>query len=52
MMVYSVFTAQGDLLYNGGSWPMARAALDLIVLENKGVPQLLFLPGSKPAEEA
>lgn len=44
-MYFAVFTAQGDLLYNGGSWPMARAALDQIILADNGIPQLLFLSG-------
>lgn len=38
-MLFAVFTPQGDVLYNGGSWPMARAALDSLVLVDD-LPQL------------
>ena len=39
-MFFLVWTAQGDVIYKGGSWPMARAALDSVVLADKAHPQL------------
>lgn len=35
-MWFSVFNSDGDLLYEGYSWPMARAALDFAVMHNNG----------------
>ena len=37
-MWFSVFKADGDLLYEGYSWLMARAALDFAVMQdNRGL---------------
>ena len=48
-MFFTVVTAQGDVLYNGGSWPMARAALDALVHQDKGCPRLVV--DSEPETE-
>lgn len=39
-MFFHVFNSEGDLLYEGYSWPMARAALDKLVLMDDGCPRL------------
>lgn len=39
-MWFSVFNSDGDLLYEGYSWPMARSALDYAILRDKGCPVL------------
>lgn len=43
-MWFSVFKADGDLLYEGYSWPMARAALDFAVMLDNGCPVLTITP--------
>lgn len=47
-MWFSVFKADGDLLYEGGSWPMARAALDFAVMQDNGCPVLTIRPAVEP----
>lgn len=41
-MWISVFNCEGDLLYEGYSWPMARAALDHIMMQGNGCPAVTF----------
>ena len=43
-MIYTVYRADGSLAYEGGSWPMARAALDCVVLSDEKCPQLVIRP--------
>ena len=43
-MWFSVYDAEGDLLYEGSSWPMARAALDFAVMQDNGCPALIIRP--------
>lgn len=45
-MLFMVCDDNNKVLYNGGSWPMARAALDALVLADKGCPQLYCWPQS------
>lgn len=37
---FTVYNAEGRALYDGGSWPMARAALDYAVRLDEGCPRL------------
>lgn len=46
-MCFSVFNSDGDLLYEGYSWPMARAALDFAVMQGNGCPVLTITPITK-----
>lgn len=46
-MWFSVFQSNGDLLYEGYSWPMARAALDFAVMHDDGCPVLTITPFTK-----
>lgn len=39
-MRFTVYNAGGRILYDGGSWPMARAALDYTVRLDEGCPRL------------
>ena len=41
-MWFSVFNAAGELIYEGVSWPMARAALDFVVMLDNGCPKLII----------
>ena len=41
-MWITVFNPDGDVLYEGSSWPMARAALDHIMLQGNGCPAVTF----------
>lgn len=43
-MLFTVLNPDGDLLYEGSSWPMARAALDHAVMKDDGCPSLAILP--------
>ena len=43
-MWFQVFEPEGDLLYEGYSWPMARAALDYAMMQNNGCPALVITP--------
>lgn len=43
-MWFSVYNSDGDLLYEGYSWPMARSALDYAILRDKGCPVLTITP--------
>ena len=43
-MKFIVTDASGRVLYDGGSWPMARAALDFAVHKDEGCPTLDILP--------
>lgn len=51
-MLFNVCTAQGDVIYNGGSWPMARAALEhlIVIYDGGSCPQLTItqLPEKEP----
>lgn len=44
MMWFEVFNVDGDIIYEGTSWPMARAALDFVVGQNAGCPVLSIHP--------
>lgn len=44
MMLFILRDAQGNALYEGRSWPMARAALDHILMNDDGCPELEVLP--------
>lgn len=44
MMVFIVFDGKGAVLYDGRSWPMARAALDHALEKDDGTPKLDVLP--------
>ena len=46
-MTFVVYHADGSLCYEGGSWPMARAALDRVVLADEDCPQLVIRPEPK-----
>lgn len=46
-MIFYVYRADGSLCYEGGSWPMARAALDHVVLTDKNCPRLEIRPESE-----
>lgn len=39
-MTYEVKDASGRTIYEGGSWPMARSALDFAVMQDNGCPTL------------
>ena len=39
-MWFTVRNAEGKLFYQGYSWPMARAALDHLIMKNDGCPAL------------
>ena len=39
-MKFTVYNAQDRILYDGDSWPMARAALDYAVRLDDGCPRL------------
>lgn len=43
-MWFSVFDSDGDLLYEGSNWSMARVALDRAVMKNNGCPALTIVP--------
>ena len=45
-MMDLIFTVReaGHLVYEGESWPMARAALDSIILAGEGLPKLVITP--------
>ncbi len=43
-MIYVVKNASGRILYEGNSWPMARAALDYAVMEDENCPSLDIRP--------
>lgn len=43
-MRFTVYNAGGRTLYDGESWPMARAALDYAVRLDEGCPQLEIRP--------
>lgn len=43
-MIYKVYDATGVLLYQGGSWPMARAALDVLCIKDEECPKLKISP--------
>lgn len=43
-MMYIVFDAYGRICYQGSSWPMARAALDKLVLDDIPCPALDVFP--------
>lgn len=45
MMWFQVDNSEGDIIYAGESWPMARAALDLLVMQDSGCPVLTVRPG-------
>ena len=46
-MYFTVWISGGKVVYEGSSWPMARAALDHIMLEDKGCPFLVTYPDSE-----
>lgn len=46
-MRFTVYNAQGRALYEGDSWPMARAALDFAVMQDDGCPVLTITPITK-----
>lgn len=46
-MWFIVYNAQGRTLYEGESWPMARAALDFVVMQDSGCPVLTITPITK-----
>ena len=49
-MWITVFNPDGDVLYEGRSWPMARAALDHIMMQGNGCPSVTFtLTAEDPA---
>ena len=52
MMRFIVWNAQGDVLYQGESWPMARAALDYAIAKNEGCPVLNIEPRPNPEPTA
>lgn len=39
-MYFKVYDAGGTLRFESDNWPMARSALDIVVLEDKGCPRL------------
>lgn len=43
-MWFAVYDPEGDLLYEGCSWPMARAALDHAIMKDDGCPVLTITP--------
>ena len=43
-MRFTVYNAQGRALYEGESWPMARAALDYAVRLDEGCHRLVIRP--------
>ena len=43
-MRYEVRDAAGETVYEGESWPMARAALDVMMIQDRGCPQLHIRP--------
>lgn len=49
-MWFEVFKANGDTIYGGTSWPMARAALDLLMMQDNGCPVLSIHPYIEKAE--
>jgi len=46
-MIYEVYDASGVRLYQGGSWPMARAALDVLCIKDEECPKLKISPEAK-----
>lgn len=46
-MKFIVTDASGCVVYDGGSWPMARAALDFAVQKDEECPRLDVLPEGK-----
>lgn len=43
-MRFEVRDTAGRTVYEGGSWPMARAALDVMIQRDEGCPQLYLCP--------
>lgn len=43
-MKFVVYDVSGRVLYDGGSWPMARAALDFVVAKGGECPRLEITP--------
>lgn len=43
-MWFQVNNAEGDTIYEGTSWPMARSALDYAVRLDEGCPRLDIRP--------
>ncbi len=41
-MKFIVYDALGNILYDGGSWPMARSALDFAVQKDEECPRLVI----------
>lgn len=41
---FIVYDVLGRVLYDGESWPMARAALDSAVYKDVGCPRLVIFP--------
>lgn len=39
-MLFLVCDDKNKVLYDGDSWPMARAALDFLVMKDQGCPRL------------
>lgn len=39
-MIFVVFDSKGDIRQCSRNWPMARSALDMLIAENNGCPQL------------
>lgn len=46
-MIYAVYDASGFPIYEGGSWPMARAALDFLAEKDEECPRLEIMPEAK-----
>ena len=49
-MYFAVWSAKGLLLYDGESWPMARAALDAVIARDER-PTFVALPVPNPDED-
>lgn len=43
-MWFTVYDPEGDVLYEGSRWPMARAALDCAIMKDNGCPLLTISP--------
>lgn len=50
-MLFMVCDANNHMIYNGGSWPMARAALDALVQKDLGCPRLHCWAETEPEAE-
>ena len=50
-MMFIVWTRKDGVIYNGGSWPMARAALDSIVLADDACPIMVAVPEMEEEKE-